>query len=132
MEDGKSDALRLAGVNYADKTRMAGLVKATLEMTIDLEDPASGFSSVDDFNLWYSDITSYINFCAVWDTGVQAGTGDNHMLIIDLPVMARKGGEPDRSPDKDPMITLAYESLLDLTTTQYPFGIALKNTGATV
>jgi len=87
---------------------------------------------VDDLNAWFTSITDYINFCAVWDTGVQAGTGDNHMLIIDLPVMFRKGAQPDRDPNKDPMITLSFESLLDITTTQYPWGIMLKNTATTV
>ena len=132
LEGGKADNLRLEGLNYPNKTRFDNQVKASLEFTLDFEDPAAGFSSVDDLNAWFTSITDYINFCAVWDTGVQAGTGDNHMLIIDLPVMFRKGAQPDRDPNKDPMITLSFESLLDITTTQYPWGIMLKNTATTV
>lgn len=132
LENGQADKFRLAGVNYADKTRIEKAVRASVEFTVDWEDPASGFSSIDDFALWFSDITSYINFCAVWDTGVPAGSGDNHMLIIDLPVMYRKGGDQDFDPEKDPLVTLQYEALLDLTTTKYPFGIMLKNTAASV
>ena len=43
------DVLRLSGVDYPDKTRM-GRFKVSVEMTIDWEDPASGFNSISEFN----------------------------------------------------------------------------------
>lgn len=130
LENGMTDVLRLGGVNYPDKTRM-GQFKATMEITLDWEDPASGFSSVTEFNNWVSS-SGTTSFCLVWDTGTQAGTGGNHALYVDLPVMQRKGGEPKYSIDKDPLITLKYEGLYDATTTKYIAGVLLKNTASSI
>lgn len=129
LERGMEDMLRLAGVDYPDKTRI-GQVKGTLELTIDWEDPASGFSSVDDVLAWYAGV-SETNFMLIWNTGTQAGTGDNHGIIVDLPRCNRMGGAPELS-DKDPLITLKYECLFDATTTQYLAGLMLKNTASAV
>ncbi|MFQ5353426.1 MAG: phage tail tube protein, partial [Thermodesulfobacteriota bacterium] len=60
FENGMSDVLRLSGLDYPDKTRM-GSFKVSLEMTMDWEDPASGFSSVTEFNNWM-DSASSTNF----------------------------------------------------------------------
>ncbi|MDP2689431.1 MAG: phage tail tube protein [Deltaproteobacteria bacterium] len=130
VDNGMEDALRLAGVDYPDKTRL-GQFKVTAELTIDWEDPASGFSSVSEFNDWAASGGS-TNLFLHWDTGTQAGTGDNHGLYIDLPVMRRLGGEPDYGLDKDPMITLKYEGLFDAATTQYMIGVMLKNTAPAI
>lgn len=130
IENGMEDVMRLSGLDYPDKTRM-GKFKVSLDMTLDWEDPASGFSSVDEFNSWLGGASS-TNFCAVWDTGTQAGAGGNHALIVDVPVAHRLGGDPDYSLDKDPMISLKYEGLYDATTTKYLVGILLKNTASAV
>jgi len=131
IENGFEDALRLAGKDYADKTRVAAKLSASIDMTFDWEDPATGFSSVSDFNAWVAS-SSETNFLFTWDTGTQAGTGDNHSLIIDVPRAHRQGGEPDYGLDKDPMVSLSYKALMDDTTTQYLLGLLLKNTAATV
>jgi len=130
IENGMEDAMRLSGIDYPDKTRM-GLFKVSLEMTIDWEDPSSGFSSIDDFNAWMAG-ASETNFCLYWDSGTQAGTGDNHGLYLDIPRASRLGGEPEYDLDKDPMITLKYEGLYDSTTTNYIVGLLLKNTATAV
>lgn len=130
IEDGKEDMLRLCGVDYPNKTRM-GMYKVEVEVTIDWEDPSSGFSSADEFNAWIAAASS-TNFAFHWDTGTQAGTGDNHSLILDLPVMQRMGGEPEYDLEKDPMVTLKYEGLYDVSTTNYLLGVLLKNTAAAI
>ncbi|MBI5344766.1 MAG: hypothetical protein HZB83_05440 [Deltaproteobacteria bacterium] len=124
IENGMGDALRLSGLDYPDKTRM-GQFKVSLELTIDWEDPASGFSSVTEFNDWISSASS-TNFCLHWDTLTQAGTGGNHALYIDLPMMQRRGGEPDYNLEKDPMITFKYEGLYDASATKYLAGMLLN------
>ncbi|MBI5236014.1 MAG: hypothetical protein HY886_07185 [Deltaproteobacteria bacterium] len=78
MENGMEDALRLGGDDYPDKTRM-GRFKVSVDITIDWEDPASGFSSIAEWRNWMGSASS-TNFCLVWDTLTQAGTGDNHSL----------------------------------------------------
>lgn len=130
MENGMEDSIRLSGVDYPDKTRM-GQFKVTMELTIDWEDPVSGFSSVADFNAWVNSGGS-ANFFFHWDTGTQAGTGQDHSLYIDLPMMQRAGGSPDYKLDKDPMITLKYEGLFDAAAAKYMMGVLLKNTSASI
>ncbi|MFQ5465536.1 MAG: phage tail tube protein [Thermodesulfobacteriota bacterium] len=130
VENGMEDVLRLSGVDYPDKTRLGGF-KVSVELAIDWEDPASGFSSVDEFNAWAAGASSS-NLCLHWDTGTQAGSGDNHGLYIDIPAARRTGGEPDYNLEKDPMITLKYEGLFDASVTQYMVGVLLKNTASAV
>lgn len=100
----------------------------TVEITIDFEDPASGFSSADEFDLWLASVENETNMFFQWDTGVQAGSGDNHSLGIDLPRLYRAGGDPEFDVENDPIITLTYRGLMDLSTTQYQGGIMVKNT----
>ena len=129
MENGLEDAMRLSGVDYPDRTR-AGQYKVTAEVTIDWEDPASGFSSVSEFRSWLSSPGS-TNLFFHWDTGAPAAAGDNHGLFIDLPKLVRTGGEPEYKLDKEPVITLKYEGLYDAST-QYMAGVLLVNTAPAV
>jgi hypothetical protein len=98
---------------------------------IDWEDPASGFSSVDEFTNWITSAGS-TNFCLEWDTGTEAGTGYNHKLILDVPMAQRMGGEPEYDLEKDPMTSLNYEGLYDESTTKYILGCVLQNTATAV
>lgn len=125
LENGMEDAFRMSGFDYPDKTRM-GQYKVTAEMTLDWEDPASGFSSAAEFRSWLAN-SGTANLFLHWDTGAQAGSGNNHGLFLDLPRLHRAGGEPQYRLDKDPMITLKYEGLLD-GATGYMAGIMLVNT----
>lgn len=129
IENGMEDNMRLSGVDYPDKTRM-GQYKVTVELTIDWGDPVAGFSSVDDRNSWLA-ASSTTNLTLEWDTGTEAGTALNHKLVLDLPNLERKGGEPEYDLEKDPMITLTYEGLVDATTT-YQVGCFLQNTASAI
>lgn len=126
LENGKTDSLTHAGVDYPTKQNL-GKFKATLAMDFDFADPASGFNTVDEVNNFLAGI-AMTNFLLHWDTGTQAGTGDNHGLYIDLPVMTNKGGTPEFSADSDPKVSLTYEADFDATTTEYLIGVMLKNT----
>lgn len=129
MENGMDDVLRISGLDHPDKTRM-GQFKVTMELTMDWEDPVSGFSTADEFNRWAASSGS-TNFILHWDTGTQAGTGGNHALYIDLPKMSWAGGAPDYKLEKDPMITLKYEGLYDADL-GYMACVLLKNTAVAV
>jgi len=126
-----TDVLRMSGQTFADKTRLTGDGWFyDLTFKLDWEDPASGFSSVDDFNMWVN-ATSANNFFLHWNTGTQAGTGDNHQLYIDLPQATRKGGDFELSIKDDSMVTLKYRGKFNAVT-QYLFGILLKNTASSL
>lgn len=125
-----TDKMRLEGLDHPNKS-VDGEMEGTLEMKIDFEDPSSGFSSVDDWNAWQA-ASSETDFHLVWDTGTQAGTGDNHSLHIDLPICKRKGGQPAFSVEEESTVTLTYDLHFDAATTQYLAGILLKNTATTL
>jgi hypothetical protein len=126
------DKLRLAGVKYPDKTRM-GIFELSAEFTIDWEDPAAGFSSADEIEAWLAGPNPReINLFALWDSGTQAGTGDNHQLNLDMPRMVLEGDLADYDLEKDPMVTLKFNGLYDATTCKYLFGLMLKNTATAV
>lgn len=126
FEDNREDKLQLCGVNYPTKT-LNNKVMVTVELTIDFEDPASGFNSVDEFNGWLATVETETNMFFHWDTGVQEGSGDNHTLDIDLPRLVRQGGDPEFDVENDPVITLTYKGLMDASVTQYQGGIMVKN-----
>ncbi|MBW7957848.1 MAG: hypothetical protein H3C68_08160 [Deltaproteobacteria bacterium] len=130
MENGMEDALRLSGVAYPDRTRM-GEFKVSIELAIDWEDPANGFSSIAEFRDWVSGAGT-TNLLFHWDTGTDAGSGGTHGLVIDLPKLHRTGGEPEYSYEKDPTVTLKYEGLFDGAEAKYMMGLMLMNTAPSV
>lgn len=131
IESGKTDNLKLCGVDYPTKQN-SGMFKITLTFKIDYDDPASGFSSVDDYNLWLAGV-SQTNFFFHYDTGTAAGTGDNHQLYIDCPVLQRVTSPgPEITKETDPSKVLNYEGDFDAATTEYIIGIMLKNTSPTI
>ena len=129
IESGAEDKMRLSGVDYPDRTQF-GQFTATLEITLDWEDPATGFSSADEFNAYMAGIGSE-SFLLVNDTGTQAGSGDNHALILDCPIANRTGGKPEFDREKDPVSTLSYE-LLYSSVTEYLVAAMVKNTASAV
>jgi len=131
ITNGRTDNIVLAGVDYPTVVKN-GKFKVTLSIVIDYTDPASGFSSADQYANSIAGIAQ-TNFFFHYDTGTQAGTGDNHQLYIDLPVVNNMSKTPpDRSLDNDPTITLNYEADFDAATTAYILGIMLKNTATSI
>lgn len=129
LERGMEDRQVLDGTTSPGKTTV-GMLTGKLSMGFDFEDPASGFSSVAEFLAWVAGVSS-TNYLLTWNTGTQAGTGDNHSLIIDLPVCNRIGGMPEIKRDAGSKITLEYD-LHYGATPKYAAGILLKNTATAV
>jgi hypothetical protein len=124
------DKMVLDGSRSPTKTNV-GIIDGLLSFKIDWEDPSSGFSSVDDFNAWKAGVSS-INALLTWDTGVTAGTGLTHALVIDIPIANRLGGKPNIKQNEDPDIDLKFDFHYDATTTLYMAGILLRNTATAV
>lgn len=129
FERGMKDKQVSDGTTSPSKTSV-GILMGKLSLVIDFEDPASGFNTKTELLAWLAG-TSNTNFLLTWDTGTQAGTGDNHSLIIDLPHCNRLGGMPEIARDGDPKITLEYDIHYDATA-KYAAGILLKNTATAV
>ena len=130
IEDSREGKMVLDGNSVPTKINK-GIFTGKLTFTLDWEDPSSGFSSVDEFNLFLASVYT-TNFLLTWDSGTAAGTGDNHSLIIDLPIANMIGGVPTIVRDGDPSVTFEYDLHFDSTTTQYLFGLLLKNTASAV
>ena len=124
IDSGKEDIMRLSGLDYPDRTRV-GVFNIEVEITLDWQDPQSGFSTVDELNSWLSG-TATTSMLFIWDTGTEAGTGYNHKLVVDLPRLVRTGGEPEYHLDKEPTITLRYRALYE-STTGYAIAMLLQN-----
>ena len=128
--NGFKDDLVINGTGYPGKTS-AGRFTGTLSFDIRWADPASGFSSYDEFKAWV-DAASTKNFAIEIDTGTKAGTGENHGILFDLPECQRKfDAMPVYAQDADPIITLNYEFHYNATA-KYAFGMILKNSAATL
>lgn len=125
----RTDEIRFDGAAYPTKT-ICGEFEYALTFKVDWEIPSSGFSSPAEWISWYTGVGN-TPFLAVWDTGVQAGTGDNHSLIIDFPIANRIAPTFDVNTTTK-KIELKYEGLVDLTTTTYGLGMMLKNTASAV
>jgi hypothetical protein len=126
LDNGSKDKQVLDGNRFPTKTNV-GIVTGKLSFGIDWEDPASGFSSVDEFNGWLAAVSS-INALLTWDTGVTAGTGLTHAVVIDIPIANRLGGMPEIKQGDDPEIKFEYDFHYDATTTLYMAGILIRNT----
>lgn len=125
------DEMKLTGTDYAEDTEFDTKWQVEGSFVVDYNDPASGFSSVDQFNNWLSAVTE-IPLLFHWDTGVIAGTGDNHSLYIDIPRAVLKKPKIEKDRVKGARVTIAFTGLYDATTTKYPVGMLLKNTAVTI
>lgn len=115
-----------AGVIYPTKT-VGGMYKVSLEIGKTFDSPASGFNPVTEFESWLTGVRKQ-NFAFHWDTGAQAGSGDNHGLIIDLTQMVMAPVDPEFDIETEGKITLTYEDGEQDPTTLYKGAAMLKNT----
>lgn len=115
-----------AGVNYPTLT-VGGAYKTTVEITKNFDSPASGFNPVTEFETWLTSV-KLKNFAFHWDTGTQAGTGDNHGLILDFPRLVMAPIDPEFDVEKDSKITLKFDDGEKGATTLYKGAVLLKNT----
>ena len=129
IDAGYKDKMVLNGKSYPSKTNV-GIITGKATMKIDFEDPASGFSSVAEYLAWRAGV-SELNLLAVWDTGVQAGAGLNHQVVLDVPRANRVKANPEIKQSEDPTIPLEYDFHYD-DTALYAIAALFINTADTV
>ena len=88
---------------------------AELEFTVNFNNPASGFNSIDEFTAWLADVSTVQSFCFWWDSGVTAGSGNNYGMYVYLPEMYRQGPEITWDPRKAPVVKLKYKGKYNTT-----------------
>ena len=107
------------------------MYSVNVTMDIDRDDPGTGLSPVDEFNNFFDNPTNDQNIMLIWDTGTDAGGGNNHKLVLDLPKLRVVDPEINHDRESSPMQTLNYEGLRDATV-EYMVGCMLQNSAATI
>jgi hypothetical protein len=92
------------------------------DFTIDYRNPATGFSSVEEFNALYLD-QSTTSMLIVMTHSVNAGaTTEKYRVAIDIPLVLMAADTPDRAVEGEtPIISFSFTSLLD-EAVGYPIG----------
>jgi hypothetical protein len=113
----------LDGLSGPSKTEAKGQAKATLEFGIDFSDPASGFSSFDEWVALHSAVRTMNFLLALTSPNLAGAATQYHEHRFDLPNMQMIGAPPERdNTGKTPKFKAKYESLFD-STCQYPMAI---------
>lgn len=131
ITNGLEDKTVMNGVQGPSKTTRAGQFSVEANFPIDYDDPASGFSSADEFkNLFTATATQ--SLLLLLDNGELAGTAtENYRAVIDLPFMLNQAETPERNSEgTQPSVGLKYSSLYSATT-KYPFGLLTVDKAAT-
>jgi hypothetical protein len=121
ISNGLKDKTVGNGVPGPTKTYRDSKFKFDINSPIDYEDPASGFSSADEFKKLFTGPASN-NLIIVWDNGDLAGSSTaKYTAILDLPNMMQVNPKkPGRNSEgKTPDLKMGFTSL-NSTTTKYP------------
>jgi hypothetical protein len=121
ISNGLKDKVVGNGVPGPSRTYREGKFKIDVNCPIDYEDPASGFSSADEFKKLFTGPATN-NLVIVWDNGDLAGAATVHYTaLLDLPYMMQKNPKKaERNAEgKTPSLKMGFESLFSATTS-YP------------
>ena len=125
FENGIDDEDRLNGLSGPSVSVVKGSVKATVEFSIDFSDPATGFSSFDEWVAIHTAPRTMNFLFKLQGTDLAGSTTQYHQMFVDLPNMKMSGNPPDRSNDgKTPKMKFKYDSLVDATT-GYPIALMI-------
>lgn len=120
---GLEDAIVGNGVRGPSKSKRTAQALAEVDITIDYEDPSSGFSSADEYKTIFSGPRTN-SLLIILNNGELAGAAtENYRLIIDLPLLRVSTDGPERNSDgKTPPMKMKFSSLYS-DTTKYPFAL---------
>ena len=130
IEDGKVLDYQFEGDDFPTDI-INGDHNVEMEFSVDLNDPASGFNSIDEFTAWLASVDGVQSFCFYWDTGVVAGTGNNYGMYVYLPEMRRMGPEITWDVKKAPVIKLKYKGKYNVTA-KAQWVIVIENTATAI
>lgn len=123
ITNGLNDKNVFDGLLGPNKTFRESQVAVTVTTPIDYEDPASGFSSADQFKLTF-DGPQTSSILLVMDNGELAGAAaSNYETIVDLANLLVVPETPERSSEGlQPTVNFTFNSLYDATA-KYPVAI---------
>ena len=115
LTNGLEDKVVMNGVRGPSKTSRAGQFSCSIATPIDYEDPATGFSSADEFKRLFTGVaTNSIAFS--FDNGSLAGSAtENYTAVVDIPKGLLNAESPERNNEgQTPSVALTYTSLIDV------------------
>jgi len=123
ITNGLDDKTVMDGVLGPNKTYRAAQFTTEASTPIDYEDPSSGFSSADQFKLFFSGPQTSSLFIKM-DSGEVAGSSTTtYSTILDLANVLINPDTPQRqSAGTQPTLTFTMTSLYS-DTTEYPIGV---------
>ena len=130
ITNGLNDKQVMDGNLGPNKTFREGKFTVQAVTPIDYEDPASGFSSADQFKLTFSGPQTS-SILLVMDNGELAGSAtENYETVVDLANLLVVPETPERSSEGvQPTVNFTFNSLYD-STTKYPVGILTTDQAA--
>lgn len=132
ITNGLQDKVVMNGVLGPSWTTRESQFMVELTAPTDYDDPASGFSSADEFKTLFAGVrTNNILLIAnhASDAGATPGTAP-YGAVIDLPSVMVAADPPERNVDgKTPSINFKFKSLYN-TTTKYPIAILTTDQNA--
>jgi hypothetical protein len=131
ITNGLSDKVIMNGVLGPSWTTRESQFAVEISAPMDYDDPASGFSSADEYKTMFSGVrTNSLLF--VLDNGVVAGsTTAKYSAVIDVPNVMVSAEPPERNTEgKTPSIAFNLKSLYS-TTTDYPIAVLTTDQNAT-
>lgn len=122
-DSGIDDEDVLNGLNGPSKTVVKGQAKCSLEFGLDFSDPATGYSSYDEYVALHSAVRTLPFLLQLTGPDLAGAATQYHKHLFDLPNMRMIGAPPERdNSGKTPKFKAKYESLYD-STCQYPLAI---------
>lgn len=117
INNGLDDKVVGNGIAGPTKTYRKEKFKIEIDCPIDYEDPASGFSSADEFKKLFTGPATN-NLLVVFDNGDLAGSAtETYTALLDLPYMMQKNPKkPGRNAEgKTPDLKMGFSSLYSTT-----------------
>jgi hypothetical protein len=130
LTPGMSDKAVINGVAGPSKTTRSGQFSAELDFTIDYDDPASGFSSADEFKKIFDGVTTNSLMIVIDNLELAGAATATYRAVIDLPLMLMVVESPERNNEgQTPQVKFSFKSLFD-TAIGYPVAIMTTDKAA--
>lgn len=132
ITNGLNDKVVMNGVMGPSWTTRESQFMVEVSAPTDYDDPASGFSSADEFKALFTGVrTNNLLFVCNSDTDAGATPGlAPYGAVIDLPSVMVSAETPERNTDgKTPSVAFKFKSLYNATTL-YPIGIITTDQNA--
>lgn len=116
ITNGLDDKFVRDGAPGPNKTHRSEQFNVEVACPIDYEDPASGFSSADEFKRLFSGVATQSLMFVLQHPDTAGSTDEKYKRVIDIPRLQLSADPPERSVDGlTPTVTFNYTRLLDET-----------------